>query len=412
MNFKFNIHSFIARRKSILPKSLRFAAFRRQLTLPHIQGNDLVFKPAETKEEFLAACRILHDSYVECKYMEPEISGLRVTPYHLLPSTVTLIVKKGSDVIGTVSIVRDNPLGLPMDKIFDLSHLRRANRRIGEISALAIQKEYRGKKGAVLHLVMRYLWKFTQEHLNLDTFVCAVNPAMNELWESVYFFKPLKPANRVGVYDFVNGAPAVGLVVPVSGNFAIWESFYKTRPLSGNLHRFIQEPFNANEFNFSNPYYSIFLNPMNAETREQFLTDPSIKLLSRLSMEDQTKIFCLLNNEKFMEFDYQKHLISLKDRNERYEVFCHLLGKQDSTILDVSKTGLKLAPNNWITDCAPDFLSLQLGPNRTCRVKTKLKWRNNHGASGHEIIDADESWNDFISFLRCDSKINLMKKCG
>jgi hypothetical protein len=386
--------------KPFLPRSLRFAIFRGQLTLPSVEDNPLIFKPAETEYEFRSAFSVLHDCYVEFQYMKADKSGLRVTPYHLLHNTVTLIVKKENEVIGTVSIVRDNPLGLPMDKIFDLSHFRQSGRRIGEISALAIHKDFRGKKGAVLHLIMRYLWKFTQEYLNLEYFVCAVNPSMNELWESVYLFKPLTISNRVKSYDFAKGAPAIGLFVPVSGSFPLWESQYKKHKTSGNLYNFINKPFCKNEYHFLNRYYAVIRNSMSKKLRERFLADSLANLQTHLSMAEKIKLFCQLNNVGVMELDFLAKSIGLKSRSERFDVFCELIGVTNSPISDVSKTGLKINPTSWIKDKAPDFLSIQIGPGRVSRVRTELVWKNKFGVTGHKIIDADKSWEDFISYLQ------------
>jgi hypothetical protein len=388
--------------KNLLPQSFRFSLFRSQLDLPTIKESGLTFKPAETAEEFQAAFEILHECYVEFEYMKPNKAGLRVTPYHLLPNTVTLIVKKNNEVIGTVSIVRDNPLGLPMDKIFDLSHLRQSPGVIGEISALAIRKQFRGKKGQVLHLLMRYLWKFTQEYLNLETFVCAVNPAMNEMWESIYLFKSLKALNRIDKYDFVNDAPAIGLVVPVHGSFPIWQAQYQQTSANKDLYNFMKKPFHKNEYHFSNPYYSVYRNPMNKEICDNFLTHPLVNPLEQLSLEDRIKTFCQINSEKAFELDFFNRSINLKSRDKRYDVFCRLSSKNGALIPDVSETGLKLAANDWIKDKAPDFLSIQIGPNQISRVKTQLQWQNSTGVTGHKIIDADRSWLNFISYLKKD----------
>jgi hypothetical protein len=396
--------------KHILPRPLRFALFRKQLQLPSIEESGLIFKPAETEYEFRSAFKVLHDSYVEFNYMRPENNGLRITPYHLLPSTITLIVKKEDQVIGTVSIVRDNPLGLPMDKIFDLTAIRQSNSRIGEISGLAINKHFRGRKGEVLHLIMRYLWKFTQEYLNLEYFVCAVNPAMNELWESVYMFEPLPDTNRVGVYDFVNGAPAVGLLVPVTNVFPKWQMKYENQTAHRDLFNFIKKPFNKNEYHCPNPYYSIIRNPMKKEIRERFLADPDINPMAQLSLVDRVKAFCHLHNSSVMDLDFLGKSIGLKERSERYEVYCRLKGQTDSLISDISESGLKLAPTSWIGDKAPDFLSIQIGPEKLSRVRTKIQWRNSAGSTGHKIVDADRSWEDFISYLQSDADFGERKK--
>lgn len=387
--------------KSFLPRPFRHALFRDRLKLPVLDNSGLHFKPAESTEEFFSAFRILHDSYVEFHYMKPCPSGLRVTPYHLLPGTVTLIIKEAEKVVGTVSIVRDSPLGLPMDKIFDLAPLRQGGLRIAEISSLAIRRDYRWQKGALLHRFIRYLWKFSCEYLAVDTFVCAVNPAMYELYESIYLFRSIPHENRVGKYDFVNGAPAVGLVAPAKGNFPVWERFYGNRAPEGNLFEFISRPFLENEFHFEPTYYSVFQNSMRSETRERILRDPILDPTRNLSIEERFKILCQLGWPKRLDVDLLKGIISPRQRSERFEVFCPIPGLQ-TQVLDVSSSGLKLAFAPWDEGRVPDFLPIRIGPEHVARVKPRMAWKSRNGLSGHEIVDADSTWEEFISHLQSE----------
>jgi hypothetical protein len=50
-------------------------------------------KIADTQEELEACFTLLHDAYVGSGFMTPELSGMRVTIYHALPTTTTLCAK-------------------------------------------------------------------------------------------------------------------------------------------------------------------------------------------------------------------------------------------------------------------------------------------------------------------------------
>ena len=69
---------------------------------------------------------MVHDAYVRAELSEVDPCGMRVTPYHLLPSTEVFIAKCGSDVISTMSLIADGQLGLPMETIYaeEIGHYR------------------------------------------------------------------------------------------------------------------------------------------------------------------------------------------------------------------------------------------------------------------------------------------------
>ena len=106
--------------------SRRYRGFKGVARKP---PQNLVFKIAEKKEEFETAFRFLHDVYVASGLMKPDPSGIRLNAYHALPTTRTLLALWDGRIVGTVSIICDNPLGLPMDRIFDLSPLSKRGKK-------------------------------------------------------------------------------------------------------------------------------------------------------------------------------------------------------------------------------------------------------------------------------------------
>src|SRR5690349_659934 len=103
-----------------LPRFIKSPLIRRMVHFPTEPDNSLRFKIAETKEELEQAFSLLHDAYVKEGLMQPHPSGMRVTKFHALPSTTTLIALEGDVVVGTLSLIRRETFGLPLEKIFDL----------------------------------------------------------------------------------------------------------------------------------------------------------------------------------------------------------------------------------------------------------------------------------------------------
>src|SRR5438046_1906361 len=112
----------IRRLLSLLPKTMRYRLYRRRLYLsPPSPG--ITFRLADNQSELEQAFQLLHDSYVRSGFMKPHPSGLRVTKYQALPATTNLVAVVGSEVVGTVSLIRRSAFGLPIESIFDLSHI-------------------------------------------------------------------------------------------------------------------------------------------------------------------------------------------------------------------------------------------------------------------------------------------------
>jgi len=139
-----------------MPTALRFGLYRRAIDFAPVQGGTLELKIAESELELQQCFALLHDAYVASGFMRPHSSGLRVTPYHALPTTTTLCAKVDGQVVGTLSIVREGVFGFPMQTAFDISSVRAKEGRIAEISALAVHPRYRKTGGALLFPLMKF----------------------------------------------------------------------------------------------------------------------------------------------------------------------------------------------------------------------------------------------------------------
>ena len=135
---------------SWLPRVQRLKILRSFAECNPSPNDRLVLKIAETREELEACFKVLHDAYVDSGFMKPDPSGMRVTIYHALPTTTTLCAKINGKIVGTLSLIRESRLGVPLQKIFDLSDLRQKEGRIAEVSALAVHRRYRNTGGSII----------------------------------------------------------------------------------------------------------------------------------------------------------------------------------------------------------------------------------------------------------------------
>lgn len=100
---------------------------------------DSLFKLTASREELESTFRLLHSAYVENGIAHPNPHGLRATPYHLSPSTEVAVAVSPGRVVCTATLVRDGPMGLPMETVYkELVEERRVRGlRLAEISCLA-----------------------------------------------------------------------------------------------------------------------------------------------------------------------------------------------------------------------------------------------------------------------------------
>ena len=189
-----------------LPRFIREPLIRRHLQFDHDVLGELTVKVAETVEEHEQAGRLIHESYVRRGLMPPHASGLWVTPHGLLPTTMVFVARHGEAIVGTMSLVVDSALGLPMDKIFaeELAPLRQAGRLVAEAGALCVAPDYRNKGVALL--LNKLMWRCAKERLSVQDLVIAVHPDVQCLYEAVQLFRRVGP---VRMYPGLSGKAAL-----------------------------------------------------------------------------------------------------------------------------------------------------------------------------------------------------------
>jgi hypothetical protein len=238
-----------------LPRETRFALYRRLVDCNASPDARLTLGIAATESELSACFALLHDAYVASDFMKPDPSGLRVTPYHALPTTTTLFARFDGRIVGTLSIIREGVFGFPMQSVFDMTAVRAQSGRIAEISALAIHPDFRDTGGTILFPLMTFMYEYCTNFFDTRHLVIAVNPKHIEMYESLLFFQRLQ-AQVVDNYDFVNGAPAVGATLDLVAAPEIFRSAYQGRRPDRNLHHYFTQIKLPNIQLPQRPYYT------------------------------------------------------------------------------------------------------------------------------------------------------------
>lgn len=162
---------------------------------------------AETPEERIEAFRLVYENYRKKGIIAENEYRLRVTPFHLLPTTNTFIAKKKGKVFCTVSLIGDGELGLPMERIYpnQVADARAAGYSIGEVTCLAMRgvglKEF-------LPIFVQLLRLMTQHarHFGMDQLLIATHPRHARFYQKFMGYEQVGPETE---YPSVRNALAV-----------------------------------------------------------------------------------------------------------------------------------------------------------------------------------------------------------
>jgi len=285
-----------------LPETLRQRAYRRCFQLNYNPPPHLKLKLAETQEELEAAFRVLNDCYIEQGFGQTQPSGIRVTLHHALPSTCTLIALWNSEVVGTVSIVKHNKFGLPMEKSFDLGRLRSNGRRVAEITCLSVRNDHRRVGGGDIYFpLIKFLYTYCVRCFGVDLMAVVLHPKHQDFYADLLGFEKIE--EKV-VPDYL-GAPAVGMFLDLEKAYERNAMIYADKPAERNLFRYIV---NFEAPNFAYPcrdYFKISEPVMTPELLDYFFNRKT-DIFSRLTDRDYQILLEDLGNDVVREIVPQR----------------------------------------------------------------------------------------------------------
>lgn len=167
----------------------------------------VTYRLASTIEEWIAALRLVYQSYLQAGLISPNRYMLRVTPYHLLPTTDVFIACEGPRVILTMSLVRDGVLGIPAEMICreEIATFRQKRRVFGEVACLAATEVGNTALSYFVGLI-RFVVQYARFTEHLDDIFIVVHPRHVLFYERVLGFQQVGLAKR---YATAPNRPAV-----------------------------------------------------------------------------------------------------------------------------------------------------------------------------------------------------------
>jgi hypothetical protein len=171
--------------------------------------SDIVLKVATTREERLAAFRLIYHAYRQAGLCDEDPSELRFTPCQLLETTDILLAQLDGQVACTLSLVRDSVLGLPLEAIYPVEVARRraTGLHLAEVSCLAHLPEALPRFFELFRAITRLIAQLATK-LGVDELLVAVHPQHVAIYRRYMSFEPLDGQRD---YPTVCSQQAVGL---------------------------------------------------------------------------------------------------------------------------------------------------------------------------------------------------------
>lgn len=169
--------------------------------------SDLTYAIANDAASRTRAYRLVYRNYLAKRLIASNENELRVTPFHMLDSTVTFVATHGSEVICTVSLIGDGEMGLPMECVYpdEVAALRRRGLFIGEVSCLATV-EMGFSRFLPIFVRLTSLMAQHARAYGMDQFLIATHPRHARFYKRYMGFQQIGPLCD---YPNVRNAPAV-----------------------------------------------------------------------------------------------------------------------------------------------------------------------------------------------------------
>jgi hypothetical protein len=386
---------------SLLPRFMRHAFYRNKYArVPTSVPEGLTFELARTQEDIEAAFKLLHDTYVEEGFIETQQSGMRVIVQHALPSTSLLVAKLKGRVIGTISVIRDTPIGLPMEKAFNISHLKSHGRRVSELSGLAIHPDFRRNKGENIFFPLTlFATTHAQNSCGTDILVWTLYPKQADFYNGIFGSKHLG-------FEIKNylGAPAVAIVLNPRSAYEFFKRKYHGKSSEKDLFQYTFVDEHA-YFKYPKKVDGVINHPVMTPEMFRYFFVTKTNIMNYMTLlEEQVvgRYYPLASYAKVIP--YKMKSSEIKQRmSERWDIRidaeCVRADKETrikATLLDISVTGFRVLLTESIPLHENHCFEIRLMDGSVAKISAKGVWKNKDEVYGFSIIKADENWDKLV----------------
>ncbi len=241
-----------------------------------------------------------------------------------------------------------------------------------------------------------------------------MNPSQQFLYDDILLFSEMKL--QVKTCSFVRGAKAIGRYALVKDMPKLFEKTYNSKPVDKNLYRFFTN-YEAPHLTFPKRDFFKITDPVLTMDLMKALFLRDRQLFERVSIE--RKMRCLMEFKGTTQYDVVRELLKangdiifFKSRKSlRYESV--LTGKVDEskqlTVTSVSRNGVSInlaLPDIRVAnkEIVPLKIRVLVANNQWSEstIKPLHTYTNKNYITGAVILDSDNLWQDYITYLEED----------
>lgn len=385
----------------LCPKFIRKIIVRSRFKINYSLDSEIEFKIATTKDEIEQALNLVHDSYVNLNYINKNTDRLHLTKYLALPTTTILVVKLKDEVIGTMSIVLNTSLGLPVETTWNINEYKKNGANIAEVSALAIKNGMKQYKGQIFLPLIKLCFLVARDILKLDGFVIATTYEVEPFNTDLLLYEKISDS-RGQKHNLVKGNKSSCCFLKLDNStHENYQKIYSHKDKSSNLHHFFYE---ANTPNIKLPSKTISVQAQLKEKNKAMveLLKEKPHIFSGFSEAEKLVISNLDSSQQLAPLhkrtvNDRKHprLVTMID--SRIEVASNNISIPVK-VMEVSKDGLKM---KWIRDHLDLKINDEILVTMDKRFSTqsfsvKIMWVENDQTFGCMIqSNSKYSWEHF-----------------
>ena len=229
---------------------------------------------ATTEQTRRRAWELLYEVYTAQRYAEPNEQGLWYSIHEALVDAVTITVTEKDEVVGTVSVYPESPLGYPAEDLYEaeIDRLCSMGRSPVEIGGLAVST-HSEDNSRVLTALFNLLWLYSRCLLGASDLIITVNPKHKRFYERTFLFEQI---GEEKAYCRVKGAPAVlmRLDLDLPKNMIRWEHGEGPMPRDHDGHHTMYKLFpSQREDNLRVAWLRRTVRPLDYETIRRYFVE-------------------------------------------------------------------------------------------------------------------------------------------
>ncbi len=216
---------------------------------PEAVNGELQVRPAVSREELAEAYHLVYSTYLRRGYIGPNPARVRLSVHNAFPSSVTFVAALRGDIIATVSLIPDTPVGLPMDEIYhdELQERRDAGKTLAEVTMLADRRFELRRSLPMLLRLMKLVFDHATLVLHANDLCITINPRHDSFYRRYLLFQGLGEQKS---YPSVRNNPALAQRLDLDtvreaceGNERLLRHFYQNRtPMDRLTDRYLMSP--------------------------------------------------------------------------------------------------------------------------------------------------------------------------